>query len=741
MSDEKRIRFGEHKVRPAGRHLLTIGRELIKDQFAAVVELVKNSFDADSPIVRISLKPFVDKSGNTGIEIILSDEGHGMSYDTVLEKWMVPSTDDKLQRKFSPKGRTLQGRKGVGRYAVSVLGDDMVLETVDEKGEYTTLVMIWDNFVKAKYLDEVGILVEAYQTERKPGTIITIRGSKDYLEEWNFAQLQRLKFELKKLVPPIPKEFEISGTDIDEFRIEITFGEFPDEEFRSRIEEITPYELLDFYDYRISGEIDGNGNAELDYYNNRIPESPSFRFRHKVDLNHPSTKIKQEYCGNLKIDFRVFDRDSESIDGLISRGLKDPATGNYVGRREARNILDTYSGIGVFRNGFRIRPLGDAGYDWLELDKKRVQDPSFYIGSDQIIGFIHIESEEISHLEEKSARDGLKENRPYEGLKEISLQILRLLEEKRAIFRRDSGLGRVNKDITKKINKLFDFKEIKDSLDKELDRLRVDERSKEKIKEIIEEKEKENNRIAGELERAIAVYQGQATLGKIINVIMHEGRKPLSYFKNQIPNINNWVEDISQKFDPIVFEKIIDRLNTISEQSQVFVKLFEKVDPLSSRRRNKKHQVNLESLVNKIFEVFEGELESNHIQVSIKIEKSITFYGWPEDFYVTLTNLIDNSIYWLYKTNNKKIEIISYTSPDLIIIDYKDNGVGIPKDLIESEIIFDPGFSRKTEGGTGLGLAIAGEAVSRNSGKLKAIFSEQGAYFRIELPLTPDSND
>jgi hypothetical protein len=109
--------------------------------------------------------------------------------------------------------------------------------------------------------------------------------------------------------------------------------------------------------------------------------------------------------------------------------LKDPVTGQYVGRREARVILDSFNGIGVYRNGFRLRPLGDAGYDWLELDKDRVQNPSVKIGSDQVIGFIHIESEEESGLEEKSARDGLKETFQYFGLQEICKQSYRSLSK------------------------------------------------------------------------------------------------------------------------------------------------------------------------------------------------------------------------------------------------------------------------------------------------------------------------
>ena len=42
---------GTYTIRPAGRHILTIGRDLIQDPYAAVIELVKNAYDADSPDV------------------------------------------------------------------------------------------------------------------------------------------------------------------------------------------------------------------------------------------------------------------------------------------------------------------------------------------------------------------------------------------------------------------------------------------------------------------------------------------------------------------------------------------------------------------------------------------------------------------------------------------------------------------------------------------------------------------
>lgn len=55
---ESKIKDGYYKIRPAGRHIITIGKDLIKDKYAAIVELVKNAYDADSSFCKISLKPF-----------------------------------------------------------------------------------------------------------------------------------------------------------------------------------------------------------------------------------------------------------------------------------------------------------------------------------------------------------------------------------------------------------------------------------------------------------------------------------------------------------------------------------------------------------------------------------------------------------------------------------------------------------------------------------------------------------
>jgi len=727
-------------IRPAGRHILTIGSELIKDKYAAVVELVKNAYDADSPSVNIKFSTVI-KGGEECVKIEINDKGHGMSREDVIDKWMVPSTKDKLDRKYSPKGRKLQGKKGIGRYAASILGDDLLLETINKENTSTTLYLIWDDFKKAQYLEDVEILIESKTTDQGSGTQLTITGeSKKYLEDWTLKKIDKLRYELKKLIPPIDiseidRSVETGSTGKKEgpFKITLQFDNFPVSGYEYYKEEIAPYPLFDLYDYRISGKVTSDGLANLVYHNNKIrnskPENIYFRIYLDKNVLDP-----QAYCGEINLDFRVFDRERQSIETLIDRGLKDPKTHQPVGIREARNIINTYNGIGVYRNGFRIRPLGDPGYDWLELDKARVQKPTRKIGSDQVIGYILIQSEEFSNLEEKSARDGLKENKYYYGLIEISRQVLQKLEVKRYLYRKQEGLGRKTDKINAKIQKLLEYDDLKTGISKLLEKFHVNKSDREKILALIDEKAYKHNRIVQEIKEIVAIYQKHATVGKIVNIVLHEGRSALSYLNNQIPNFQTWQERLKKNYDSELLEKIISRLNSIGMNTQILSTLFKKLDPLAAKKRAKRKKFKLLDAINEAYQIFETPLKDKGIYTYVDCPNDIEILGWIEDYIMAFVNLIDNSLYWLEAEDQgtKEIRIVVHDEEDAILIDYRDNGPGIEKSLIESEVIFDPEFSTKP-GGMGLGLAIAGEALDRNNGKLKAFYSTEGAHFNIEI--------
>ena len=710
---------GTYKIRPAGRHILTIGRDLIQDAYAAVVELVKNAYDADSPDVNIK---FTADSDHSGYSITISDHGHGMSRDTVINKWMVPSTRDKLDRRTSPSGRVMQGSKGVGRYAASILGTNLFLETVTVEGEKTTVYVEWSNFEDAQYLDDVDVLIETTEVSEPSGTRLTMEGDNKLLADWNKDQFDSLRFELKKLISPVSSTLD-RRYNRDEFHIGLIVNGFPDaEDFDETIE---PFPIFDLFDYKIAGKISAGGKGTLTYSSQKVRNTADESIL--FDAGAPTD------CGELDIDIRVYDRDKDAIDSLIGRGLKDES-GEYVGKLQARQILNEYNGIGVYRNGFRIRPLGDPEFDWLKLNEQRVQNPSLRIGSNQAIGYVQIQSEEQSHLIEKSARDGLKENTAFSRLKKITTMVIAELETRRFNYRRKAGLSRPVLKVERELERLFSFDELKRDVLARLTSFDIDQRTSDKIIDIISREEEEKNKIADEIRQAVAIYQGQATLGKIINVILHEGSRPLSYFQNQIPNLRYWYESFQETGDSGTLKKIMSIADGISENAELFVTLFRRLSPLSARKRSTRDPIELKGTIQKTLFVFEEELRFRKVYAEVLGSDDFKFPAWPQDIHAIFTNLIDNSLYWMNAKNirTKKITIDLVTDGNsLIHVDYRDTGPGIEPALIASEVIFEPQFSTKPFG-TGLGLAIAGEAAARNSLELKAFGSEHGAWFRLQ---------
>ena len=703
MSEKELLR-----IRPAGRHLLTIGEDLIQDEFAAIIELVKNSYDADA---KNSIIGFQYENNRLIIEI--RDDGHGMSKDDVKYKWLVPSTAYKVNQKKSPGGRVMQGKKGIGRYAASVLGDEMKMTTTDKKGNTTSLKIRWDDYRKADYLDDVPVELFASKTNEKPGTVLRIQADKEKLKIWEADKLEGLIFELRKLIPPV-----FSSDMEGNFNIKIVLDEYFENLMNFKERSIIPYPILDLYDYKISGVVDCDGKAEFHYSNSNV----------RGELETIAFDIGKTNCGKLKIDIRVFDRDKDAIAKLVERGKKrDEAP---LSKLEARKMLNEINGIGVYRNGFRIRPLGDADFDWLKLNEKRVQNPSMRIGNNQVVGYVEIESEEISGLEEKSARDGLKDNLAFQRLKEIVAMVIGKLEEKRYIFRRKTQRSSTSRKLDNELNKLV-LTNLKNKVFKLVEK-QVDEETFYEIQRVFESENSKQEKTIEEVRKRISIYQGQATLGKLIDIMLHEGRKPLNSLVNQIPNLEHHSMKFKYKSDTQRLDKILETSKKIKDSSKLFAKLFGKLDPLATKSQRKKRVFSIRNAVVKAVDIFEKSAEEANIRIDVNIPIEVSTYGWEEDFIAIISNLIDNSIYWI-KEGKKSIKriIIKYNGGiNSWKLDYRDSGPGIESDLIEEGVIFEPEFSTKNKG-MGLGLTIAGEAANRNGMKLSALESREGAFFQL----------
>ena len=555
----------------------------------------------------------------------------------------------------------------------------------------------------------------------------------DLNSQWDKKQRSNLVIELSKLLAPTDvamasKKLGYLKSE-DNFNVSVEYKGFPAVE--DAVVAIKPFGVIDLYDYRIHGTIDCNGNACFEYYNQNVKDIKPEKFRKKVLLEDNDN---QHFPGELSFDLRVFDRDPESIDELIERGLKDPFSEDKVGKRKAREILDAYHGVSIFRGDFRVRPYGNQDYDWLQLDSHRVQNPSMRIGHNQIIGFVGIQTEELSHLEEKSARDGLVEDRYYAGLKYLILYAISQLQEKRFGFRKQSFRGRKPKSVNDRIEDLFNFDGVASSLTKKIGKLGIDKKSQQSIVKIVaEEIDKEQRKKSKEYQNVretIALYQGQATLGKITHIVLHEGRKHIKVI-NEVPvRLIKWARELSEEFDEKTDDKLTTRSELLVKSSKALSLLFKRIEPLAVARRPNRKEIGLLRETKSSINIFESDLARAGISVSIDIPKDIELYATSFDLATIFANLVENSMYWLGMSGSdyKVITVEASVVQGGVELVFSDNGPGFQGPNLE--LMFEPGFSMKPEG-TGLGLALVGEAVDRLNGSIRAANSDKGAFFVI----------
>ena len=189
-----------------------IGRDLITNDFVAVFELVKNSFDAHANSVRIL---FDDD------RIVITDDGKGMSEADILDKWLFVAysakregTEDADYRDdISKRGRVYAGAKGVGRFSCDRLGSRLQLSSRTQGGKVQILNVNWISFEKDAKKEFGKVKVRLSEAPRFPdpetqpepgyGTVLAINNLRS---DWDRAKLQRLKRELMKLINPFDEE-------------------------------------------------------------------------------------------------------------------------------------------------------------------------------------------------------------------------------------------------------------------------------------------------------------------------------------------------------------------------------------------------------------------------------------------------------------------------------------------------------------------------------------------------------
>jgi sensor histidine kinase, putative len=698
---------GDFIFRPKARLIKTIGEELISSDNVAVVELVKNSYDANSPIVTITFLGNVKQKkqgriiqnylSKEGASIEIYDQGSGMSFETVKSAWMEPATD--FKKKNTNKNRKFTGEKGIGRFASAKLASRLELITKQKEGKELVVTFNWEDFDKDDYLENIHIHWE----EREPqefkkensGTLLRL---KNLNTNWDTEKIRTLRTELSRLLNPI--------VPVEDFLIEVAIPDELNKDVNlNGIIERT--ELLNKPNYYIKGTITKEGDPKDFIYFSKEKGKEEQLF---IETNKfiQSSMLKVPIMGEFSFEFRVWNRDRDNL-----RNLGREVDFKYG---EVKKILDEQSGISIYRDGFRVLPYGTPNNDWVRLDLRRVNNPTLRLSNNQIVGYILISTEENPLLKDQSNREGIVEGEAFDDLKEYIKLILNEVEQRRYQERERFQTSDPNAD-----KNLFE----KASLDT------IIKTAKEKVpeqKELIETLEQKNIELEDVITNAqeiISRYRRLSILGQLIDTIIHDGRGYLSKIDGRCYLI---LEELKEEL--LNKTEIEDNTNKIQKIRKDFSKLFERIEPFGGKRRGKFTNIVIEELIKDQFLLYNREISNLKIQYSIS-ESNHTMKIDKADFGIIFMNLIQNSIYWLANSDKaRKIEVEVSDSSESIDIVFSDNGPGIKEGTEQS--IFKPYFSTKPDG-VGLGLTIVGELVSEYKGKLMLIDNGplEGATFKI----------
>jgi len=351
LTSPGQVESGEFSFSVDSSLLFQLGEQLVAKPSIALAELVKNAYDADATTVTVTME-HISSPGGT---MLVEDDGHGMTFETVRDAWMRIATAAKQDFPRSQRyHRPLTGAKGIGRFAARRLGSALTLESVaardDNTKERVVATFDWThNFPRGVDLTTVPVAYtrQAVSNETPTGVSLLIGDMRD---AWTAEEIATLKRDLLSLQSPFPDLVPSSGTDTQGNTIDPGFT------FTLVVEGTPEWEALsselgdEFLSAawaRIEGWVDEQGNAHYEYTGLRTDDHDSL-----VDTEN-------RYPGLGHVRFRVYFMvyDSKYFSGTSFR-VHDA---QQKGRSEG--------GVRIYLDGFRVFPYGESRDDWLQLDE------------------------------------------------------------------------------------------------------------------------------------------------------------------------------------------------------------------------------------------------------------------------------------------------------------------------------------------------------------------------------------
>jgi hypothetical protein len=759
MPDDLRKLITDAHFAVEARLAIQLGRESISSSFTAILELVKNSYDADATRVRIRF---------TGLEtdsamMVIEDDGCGMTADDLLNYWMVIGTTNKVKLRRAGSKRVLTGEKGLGRLGLDRLARETVVQSiVKDATEGIELPIDWSQFEQEDVrLENVTLKVYGIPNLRKDpltgewneyphGTRLVLKGLKD---TWTQSTLLDLRAELSLLVSPF-------ATDTD-FRIELDSGLG----LRSVDGVVaTPVSLLQAAQWKVTASIDDEDCVRMrmaSAHHNKVYEEGPLPWERRF----PGCGTKP-HCGPLQFEFYYFPRKATSLGE------------ETISLTSIRTFLDSNQGLRVYRDGFRVKPFGspNGDGDWLRLAYRRIESPegvtqdpkpgNWRVGYNQVVGAIFVTRQKNGELLDQTNREGLVDGKAFAHLRVFAEQTVRFFELNNQDFEmaqtpRQSAREEAKAQADDAMKKLSEAAGAVSALIGETPQSVTPSPNSQKPAEVfalvqkalVEAKEKleqSSKTFRAENERESREKDTMANLASLGILAAAFGHETLGWASSCAANAG-WLERnlpihfffANSEVEGKVKEKLSDtatqarRIETFAEFSIGNVK----------PEKRKRTTFCLKKLVQNVFTTFDQSLRVQrniHLDVEPNLPpESCRIKGYPIDWESVLVNLITNAEWALKEKKEVYQRVIRVTlraEGASFVLTFDDNGIGIPAGL--EERIFLPTFSTKRNPsghvyGTGMGLTIVKNFVEQNTGgKISATAKGAlgGASFSIRIP-------
>ena len=692
----------------------SLGKDLVTDDIVAVIELVKNSYDALARNVRIRF--YTDNSFGYCLEV--EDDGEGMTKDVLEHAWCVVATPFKAENPLA-KGtggkRRVVGEKGLGRLSTLRIGKRLHMLTQAQNSPCWEVKIDWPAFGKSDSLSESFADIRKYPgkspfPETGSGTRLTIH---DMSDRWERNKISDLGNNLSRLISP----FTLS----DEFNISL---EYTDGFFPEKIKIEAP-EFLENPKYLIRGRVDEKGNVRAEYRFTPVSSAEPAREKtvyetwgniygsrsNRGDLEYSSPE--RASCGPFDFEIRAWDLSADDTGKMADRfGIK---------RSQIRKAIRVHKGLSIYRDGVLVLPKSDKNRDWLGLDLRRVSRIGTRLSTNQILGYVSVSAEGNPEIRDTSDRERLISSPEVAEFEAIVATVVALLETER-----DKDRGDRKKQ---KLESLFEKLSARDLLDK-VSRLLADGKVDVFLKDSVEEHFRNLEETKEDIRKRFVDYSRMATIGTIAEMLVHEIRNrtaligfALKQIKSHAASRNGTLEE--------EYDTAYSSLDALERLTDTFL-------PLANRNfaRGTRPVSILEEQIRNCVKIRGTGMAERDITCRVP-ESETPVAVDPGELDAIILNLLQNAEYWLDKSQSRR-EIDFRLDPadkeQRVRVYVHDTGPGVDDDDVDR--IFLPGVTGKPDG-IGMGLTVASELVAAYGGNMSAIHPGVmgGASFVFDLPV------